>query len=127
MTGPITRWLASAISGRGARGDLAHGGDVGVDVGGDLGVGAVGERARLDALVAVGDVDGQQRADVGTVDGAASAPAPSGSPAQRAARAARPRPSPRRVDERVSLGMAVLAEQMHLVPEPTSAAARRAL
>ena len=42
--GPITRWLASATSGRAALGHLAHGGDVGVDVALDLGVVELGER-----------------------------------------------------------------------------------
>ena len=47
-----------------ARADVAHGGDVGLHVGLDLGVAALQQRARLEALVAVGDVDRQQAADV---------------------------------------------------------------
>jgi hypothetical protein len=50
--------------GPGARRDVPDGGHVGRDVGGDLLVGEVGERARLDAVVAVGDVHREQAADV---------------------------------------------------------------
>ena len=96
-TGPITRWLASATSGRGALGDLAHRGDVALEVGVELGVGELGERARLDAVVAVGDVDGQQAAEVGAVDrrarGLASA---SSSAARRRPSRPRRRPTPAR-------------------------------
>ena len=51
-----------------ALGDLADRGDVALQVGVELGVGELGERPGLDAVVAVGDVDGQQAADVGAVD-----------------------------------------------------------
>ena len=51
-----------------ALGDLAHGGDVALEVVVELGVGELGERLRLDPLVAVGDVDRQQAAEVGPVD-----------------------------------------------------------
>ena len=62
----------------------------------------------------------------GPVDGAA--PAAGGAPARELAHAQLAAvPVAGRVDERLALGMAVLAEQVHLVAEPTSAAARRAL
>ena len=67
--GPITRWLASATSGRVARGDRGTARDVRVDVGRELLVAAVEERAGGEALVAIGDVDRQDAADVGVVDG----------------------------------------------------------
>ena len=46
-----------------APGDLPDSRHVALDVGGDLLVGAVGQRLGVEALVAVGDVDGQQAAD----------------------------------------------------------------
>jgi hypothetical protein len=49
-------------------GDLADGGHVRGEVGIELGGGELGERARLDPLVAVRDVDGEQAADVRPVD-----------------------------------------------------------
>ena len=76
ISGPITRWLASATSGRARSTTSAHGGDVAVDVRGDLLVAEVRIRSRLDAVVAVGHVDGQQPADVGPVDGRARGVAP---------------------------------------------------
>ena len=54
-----------------AGGDIRHGGHVVGDVAVELGVAEVLERARLDVLVAVGHVHGQQPADVGAVDGCA--------------------------------------------------------
>ena len=49
-------------------GDLAHGGDVALQVAVELGLRQVGERLGLDPVVAVGDVDRQQAAEVGAVD-----------------------------------------------------------
>ena len=49
-------------------GDLAHGGDVGVDVAVELVLAQLGEGLDLEALVGVLDVDRQQAADVGVVD-----------------------------------------------------------
>ena len=86
--------------------DVADGGHVGLDVGGDLGVAALGERAGRHALVAVGDVDGQEVADVG----------PPGRHAHRLAQDLDARraalPGADGVDERELLGPAVLAEQV---------------
>ena len=77
-------------------------------------VAAVGERARFDALVAVGHVDRQQAADVRPVDRAA--PAPACSRSSRTCKLAVV-PVADGVDERLALGVAVLAEQVHLVAE----------
>ena len=94
--------------------DLAHRGDVRIDVVRDLGIGALGERARLHPLVAIGNVHGQQRPDVWAVDGATHTlvrPAPR----QRTHAQDSLVPVARSVNERLTLGMAILAEQMHLV------------
>ena len=56
------------VDAAGRCGDLADGGDVGVDVAVELGVGQLGEGLDLEALVGVFDVDGQQAVDVGVVD-----------------------------------------------------------
>ena len=50
-------------------GHLAHRRDVGLDVVGDLGVGAVEEPLGLEAVVVIVDVDRQDAADVGVVHG----------------------------------------------------------
>ena len=55
-----------------ALGHLAHRGHVALQVAVDLGLVEVLERARLDALVAIGDVERQQARDVGPVDRHAS-------------------------------------------------------
>ncbi len=70
-------------------GDLAHGGDVGLDVAVELGLAQLGEGFDLEALVGVAHVDGQQAADVRVVDLHPLDP-----------------------------HLAVLAEQVHLVAEP---------
>ena len=94
-----------------ARRDLAHGLHVCLHIGEQLGVAAVGERARFDALVAVGDVNGQQGADVGAVDRTAHRIA------HRPHAQAPAFPVAGGVDEGVRLGVALLAEQVHLVSE----------
>ena len=71
IAGPITRWFASATSGRHARDDLAHGGDVGVQVAVDLGVAELRGTGAPRCRRSVGDVDRQQAADVRPVDGRA--------------------------------------------------------
>jgi hypothetical protein len=95
--------------------DLADGRDVRLDVMGDLAIAALGERARLDALVAIRHVHRQKIADVRPVDRAAAralAPAvPHCAHPQRALV-----PVADRIDEGVLLGVAVLAEQVHFVP-----------
>ena len=53
---------------------LGDRGDVRLDVVGDLRVAAAGERARFDALVAVGHVHGQQATELGAVDDARARP-----------------------------------------------------
>ena len=89
------------------------------DVARDLLVAALRERARLDALVAVGHVHRQQPADVRAVDRAARlarrapAPHPAGAPAARPASQ-----SPAASTNGVVLGVALLAEQVNLVAEP---------
>ena len=104
-----------------ARPQLAHGGHVGGDIGGDLRFAAVGEGARFDPLVAVGHIDGEQAADVGPVDGAAPRGRGRGGAGARPAGLAHLElarvPVAEGVDEGLLLGMAVLAEQVHLVPE----------
>ena len=108
--------------------DLGNRGHVGLDVAADLGVAAAGEGTGFEALVAVGDINGQKPADVGAVDGAAAA---GGRAAlNRRPERARPRraqlahaqfarvPVPGRGRERQALGVALLGEQMDLVPEP---------
>ena len=50
------------------RRDLAHGGDVGLDVALELLLGQLRERLDLEALVGVFDVDREQAVDVGVVD-----------------------------------------------------------
>ena len=49
-------------------GDLAHGGDVGLDIAIELLLGQLGEGLDLEALVGVFDVDREQAVDVGVVD-----------------------------------------------------------
>ena len=96
--------------GPGARGDLADRGDVALEVGRELVLAEVLERARLDALVAVGHVDGQQPAEVGPVDGRARRVA-AHLELQRA-----PVPVAGGVDPRERERLAVLAQQVDLVP-----------
>ncbi len=84
ISGPITRWLASAMSGHHALGDLRDGRDVAGHVVGDRRIVELGERPRLHALVAVGDVDGQDGPHVGAVGRHAAAVA-NRADAQRAA------------------------------------------
>jgi hypothetical protein len=71
-------------------GDLADGRDVGLDIKVELGRGHLGEGLDLEALIRVPDVDGKQAPDLGIVD----------------------------LDP-VDLRLPVLAEEMHLVPEPS--------
>ena len=90
--------------------DVAHGGDVRVDVGRDLRVGAVGEPPRLDALVAVQDIGGQQPAELGP---------PRGHPHRLPHHAddrTPVRPAPHRVDERQRLGPGLLGDEVDHVP-----------
>ena len=56
------------VDAAGRLGDLAHGGDVGLDVAVELGLGQLREGLDLEALVGVLDVDREQAADVGVVD-----------------------------------------------------------
>ncbi len=53
---------------------IAHGRDVRIEITVELGVAQVGERLHLEALVAVEDVDREQPADVGAVNGDAAGP-----------------------------------------------------
>ncbi len=71
-----------------SRGDLADGGDVGLDVAVQLGLGQLREGLDLEALVGIFDVDGQQAVDVGVVD-----------------------------LDTLDLRLAVLAEQVHLMAQ----------
>ena len=84
--------------------DLGDGGDVGPQVGRQLRVVEQGEEPGLEALVGVGDVDGQQPADVGAVGGDARRLAQRGD-AQRAGV-----PVAERVDDVQFAGAMVLAE-----------------
>ena len=92
-----------------ALGDLAHGGDVALEIAVELGVREVAERLGLDAVVAVGDVDRQQAAEVGPVDGRPDRLAP-GLEHQLAAV-----PVPGGVDPALLEGVALLTQQVHLV------------
>ena len=94
----------------GALGHLAHGGDVALQVAVELRLAQLRERLRLDALVAVGHVDREQAAEVGPVDRGAHRLAPC-LDRQRAAV-----PVPGGVDPRLRERLAVLAQQVHLVP-----------
>ena len=76
-----------------ARADVAHRGDVGLHVGLDLGVAALQQRARLEALVAVGDVDGQQAR---RCPGATPSRGPARAASSTRSRAVLPRARPRR-------------------------------
>ena len=90
--------------------DLADGGDVALQVVVQLGVGELGERPGLDAVVAIGDVDRQQAADVRAVDRRADG---------LGARLDRQRaavPVAGGVDPVLLEGLAVLAQQVDLVP-----------
>ncbi len=71
ISGPITRWLASATSGCTRSATSRTGAHVGLDVRLDLGVAQLREGTRLDPLVAVGDVDRQQACERRAVDRAA--------------------------------------------------------
>ena len=105
------------------RDDLAHGGDVGVQVALDLVVAELVERARLDALVAVGHVERQQAADVGPVDGRARAAS-----ARSLDRPATRRPSrPPRRPSRARTGRASWQSRCSSCPARTSAAPSSAL
>ena len=84
------------VDAAGRGGDLAHGGDVGVEVAVELGLAQLGERLDLEALVGVLDVDRQQAADLGVVD----------------------------LDP-LDRDLAVLAEQVDLVAEPRPAPGAR--
>ena len=116
----MIRWLASASCGAASATTLGNRSDVRVEIARELRVAAAREDARLDALVAVGHVHGQQVADVGTVDDTAAASGLTVRPQRtlELTQAQRPViPVGHRVDERLALGVAVLAEQVHLVPE----------
>ena len=93
---------------------LAHGGDVGSQVARELRIGAAQERARLDALVAIGHVHRQQPADVGPVHAAATGPLRRAHLAHAQGPAV---PVSDGVHERLLLGVAVLAEQVHVVAQ----------
>ena len=94
-----------------AVGDLPDGGGVPGDVGVDLGRAALAERPNLEALVAVVDVDGEDRPDVRPVDGH-----PDGLADDPDAQGAGV-PVPGRVDVRVILWGALLGQEVDLVPE----------
>jgi hypothetical protein len=100
---------------------LEHGGHVGCDVVGDLPVIALRERTRLDALVAVRHVHGQQLTDVRPIHGAPARPARAITLACGSLEIADSKraviPVADRIHERIPLGVTVLAEQMHLVSE----------
>ena len=105
-----------------AGGDLDDGIDVRIQIAAQLAVAELGEGAGFDRLVAVGHVHRQQPADVGAVDGAAAGPsAGHRGPVRGRAQPAhleRPRvPVAGRVDEPQMLRVALLAEQVDLVPE----------
>jgi hypothetical protein len=98
--------------GRNPFGDLPRGGDVAGQVGVELGLGEVLEGLGLEALVAVGDVDRQEAAEVGPVDDPPDRLA-ADVDAQRAAVPVAGRIDPLELERR-----AVLAEHVHLVPRP---------
>jgi hypothetical protein len=89
---------------------LVHRRDVGVEVAVELPRAEVGERLGLHPFVAVGDVDGEQAVDVGPVGGAADGLA------QGAHTEPTVDPLADRVDEVEPLGVALLAEQVDLMP-----------
>ena len=93
------------------RGHLAHGGDVRVEVAPELRFVALCERAGFDALVDVGHVHGQQATDIGPINRAARVRA------EFADTQLALLPVSDCVDKGLALGMAVLTEQVHLVPE----------
>ena len=96
--------------------DLLHGCDVAAHIARDLLVAAARERARLHPLVAVQHVDRQEPRDVGPVDRAA--PASGGTRAVEAAEAQLAAvPVAHGVDEGPLGGVAVLAEQVHVVAQ----------
>jgi hypothetical protein len=107
--------------GTGALGHLAHGGHVGRQVSLDLVVGQVRERARLHALVAVGDVERQEPADVRPVHRGLDGLAAHG---QRELPAV---PVACRVDPVKRQRVAVLTEHVHLVAGPLERLAERAV
>ena len=78
----------SDVNASGQLGDLANRGHVGIDVAVQLLVAELGEGLDLEALVGVLDIDGKQAVDVGVVD----------------------------LDP-LDLRLAVLAEQVHLMPQ----------
>jgi hypothetical protein len=95
-----------------ALGHLADRGHVGLEVAVELRLRQVLERAGVEALVAVGDVERQHAADVGPVDGGPGGLAPD-LDGQRAAV-----PVARGVDPVERERVAVLAQQVDLVPAP---------
>ncbi len=110
--------------------ELAHRGDVGLQVARDLLFAAPSEGARLDPLVAILDIHRQKAPDLRPVHGAAPRPtwsvaAGSGARGLRGRGRLSQRPHPQRtllpvahgVHERLALGVAILAEQVHLVSE----------
>ena len=90
--------------------DLAHGGDVRLQIAVQLVLGELLERAGLDAVVAIGDVDGQQAAEVRAVDRGLCRRAPL-LDAQSAGVPVARRIHPLQLERR-----ALLAEQVQLVP-----------
>ena len=113
IAGPHHGVVGQRDVGPDALGDLPHGGHVAGHVVLDLLVGALEERPGLDPVVAVGDVDRQQAAEVRAVGGAAHGIA---QPPQLQALAAVPIAV--RVDEGQPLGRPFLAEEMDLVAGP---------
>ena len=108
--------LDSSRDGRDVRGDVAR----------DLEIAALGERARLDALVAVGDVHRQQAADVRAVDRAAPRSPSRGRPSSRT-RSAPPSQSPTASTNGWRSGWRSWLSRCTSWPSRTSAAASRAL
>ena len=119
----MIRWLASAASGSSElRDDAAHRRDVRVQVAVELGVGELGERLHLEALVAVGHENRQQAADVRPVDRELPGDRPRG-PVGRELAA----PSADGVHPVQLVRVAVLTEQVDLMTLRASAWARLAL
>ena len=121
--GPSRGGWPARRPGRHALDDLAHGGHVGVQVAVDLGVAEVVERRAPRCPRSVGDVDRQQAADVGPVDGRARRGAPRAPDDQRAGVPVARRVDPVQRERRRAPGRAGAARG----PPRTSAAPSSAL
>ncbi len=93
-----------------ARDHVPHRIDIGLHVAIDLRVAALGERPRLDLLVAIGHIHRKQPADVGAIDGRAGV-------SHLVHHELAPVPVAHGGDELELFGVALLTEEIDLVPE----------